>query len=102
MSARGEQDLQDLFRASATEITCAERPWPVLDFKRTEQTDHRTGVGTIEVIRAHEWLDEASLSRIPVSVLNVLLQLLIDASDRAYRCGRKSPHPYSWSRQIGS
>jgi hypothetical protein len=32
------------------------------------------------VIRAHEWFDEASSPRIPVSALNVLLQGHIDAS----------------------
>src|ERR1700757_1676319 len=53
VSARGEQDLQDLFRASATEITSAERPRPVLDFERAEQTHHRAALATIGVIGAH-------------------------------------------------
>ena len=77
VSARGEQDLQDLFRASATEIARAERSEPFLDFKRAEQTDHRRVVATIGVIRTHEWFDEVSSPCIPVSVLRVLLQLLI-------------------------
>ena len=36
VSARGEQDLQDLFRANAPEITRAKRPCVVLDFERAE------------------------------------------------------------------
>jgi hypothetical protein len=53
MSPRGEQHLQHLFRASATEITSAERPRAVLDFERAEQTDHRAALATVGVIRAH-------------------------------------------------
>jgi hypothetical protein len=50
VSARGEQDLQDLFWASAPEITRAERPRAVLDFKRAEQTDHRAALTTAGVV----------------------------------------------------
>jgi hypothetical protein len=42
------------------------------------------------MVRAHEWFDEASSPRIPVSVLNVLLQLPIDASVVRHGCGWKS------------
>ena len=53
VSTRRKQDLQNLFRASATEIACAERPRVVLDFKRAEQSDHRAALVMIGVIRAH-------------------------------------------------
>jgi hypothetical protein len=98
VSARGKQDLQDLFRPSSTEISYAERPRAVLDFKRAEQTDHRAALATIGVIGAHEWFDEANSPRIPVSVLNVLLQLLIGASGRALRVRVEVPAPEAWVR----
>src|SRR4029079_12870375 len=93
VSTRGEQDLQHLFRASAPEIPRAERPRAVLDFERAEQTDHRAAVATVGVISAHEGLDAASSPRIPVSALDALLQLLIDASGRAPRVRVEVPHP---------